>query len=141
MFIVENEVTYLALPDAADAVVLFGSGYGLEVLRELPWLDHKQIVYWGDVDTHGFAILNHLRSRFANVESILMDRDTLLAHPKQWVEEGTPTNRPLVHLTEDESALYGGLVEDRFGPAVRLEQERVRFSLLRRALQPWAPRP
>ena len=33
----------------------------------------------GDIDTHGFAILDTLRARFDHVESFLMDRDTLMA--------------------------------------------------------------
>ncbi len=137
VFIIENEVTYLAFPAVPDAIVMFGSGYALHPLRRLSWLDHKQLVYWGDIDTHGFAILSNLRSRFAEVRSILMDRHTLLAHPRQWVGEPAPTNRALPNLTEEEQALYRDLVEGHFGPAVRLEQERVRFSLVRQALQPW----
>jgi hypothetical protein len=34
----------------------------------------------------------------------------------------------LPHLTADEAALYRDLVEDVFGPAVRLEQERIGYS-------------
>jgi hypothetical protein len=36
-----------------------------------------------------------------------------------------------------EEPLYHDLIEDRFGPAVRLEHERIRFSAVRRALEPW----
>ncbi|MHB1710381.1 MAG: Wadjet anti-phage system protein JetD domain-containing protein [Acidimicrobiales bacterium] len=139
VFIVENEITYLAFPGVPGAIVVFGSGFGLGSLRPLPWLERKEIVYWGDIDTHGFDILNRLRARFDNVRSILMDQPTLLAHPRQWVTEPSPTNRPLPNLTGPERALYGDLVEDRFGPSVRLEQERVRFSLLQHALAPWMP--
>ena len=135
LFVVENEITYLAFPRVPDALVVFGSGFGLASLRPLPWLVGKEIVYWGDIDTHGFDILNRLRSRFDSVRSILMDEATLLAHRSQWVTEPSPTDRPLANLTEAESALYGDLVEDRFGAAVRLEQERVRPSLLERELQ------
>ena len=39
------------------------------------------LVYWGDLDTHGFAILNRLRECFPHARSMLMDRATLLAHP------------------------------------------------------------
>jgi hypothetical protein len=117
-----------------DALVVFGSGFGLASLRPLPWLVEKEIVYWGDIDTHGFDILNRLRSRFDSVRSILMDEATLLAHRGQWFAEPSPTNRPLPNLTEAEEALYGDLVEDRFGPTIRLEQERVRPSLLEREL-------
>jgi hypothetical protein len=140
VFVVENEISYLAFPDAVDTIAMFGSGYGLEVIKDLPWLDKKEIVYWGEIDTHGFAILSNLRSQFSDVTSILMDDGTLLAHAGQWVEERTPTKRPLPHLTEIEAILYRDLVEDRYGHAVRLEQERVRFSLLRQALKPWTSR-
>jgi len=137
VFIVENEITYLAFPHVPDSIVVFGSGFGLTVLKELDWLDSKEIVYWGDIDTHGFAILSMLRSRFPSVGSILMDHETLLAHPKQWGRERDPANRALAHLTELEAALHRDLVEDRYGHSIQLEQERVRFSLVRRALQPW----
>jgi hypothetical protein len=49
----------------------------------------------------------------------------------------TPTNAPLPTLTHDEAELYRDLVGDRYGTAVRLEQERIRFSLVKRALEPW----
>ena len=137
VFIVENEVSYLAFPAVADSIVVFGSGFGVAGLGELPWLDSREIVYWGDIDTHGFDILHRLRNRFASASSILMDEETLLAHRRQWVSEPSPTSRPLGNLTATESALYKDLIDDRHGQAVRLEQERVRFSLVCRALEPW----
>ena len=35
----------------------------LELLRQNhpAWLLEKEIYYWGDIDTHGFAIFNQLR--------------------------------------------------------------------------------
>jgi hypothetical protein len=137
VFVVENETSYLAFPTAPDAVVIWGRGFANTTLEGLPWLPARQVVYWGDIDTHGFAILNRLRQRLPAVVSILMDHDTLLAHPTQYVTEPTPTNAPQPHLTEVEQALYRDLVEDRFGPNIRLEQERIRFSCVERALTPW----
>lgn len=137
IFVVENEISYLAFPVVPNSIVVFGSGFGLATLRDIPWLDSKEIVYWGDIDTHGFDILHRLRARFASVQSILMDHQTLLAHPQQWVKEPSPTNRALTNLTDVEEALYHDLIEDRYGQGVRLEQERVRFSLLKQALQHW----
>lgn len=137
VFVVENEISYLAFPDVPEAVVIFGEGFALTVLEALPWLHAKDLVYWGDTDTHGFAMLDRLRSRFTSVRSILMDHEAFLAHPDQHVTEPNPTHEPLAHLTEAEQSLYQDLVEDRFGPALRLEQERVRFSLLTRALEHW----
>jgi hypothetical protein len=137
VFVVENEVTYLAFPPVPNALVVFGSGFALTGLADLPWLHHKELVYWGDVDTHGFDILNRLRSRFDSVRSILMDRHTLLAHPQQWVTEPNPTARPLAHLTTEEASLYRDLVEGTYGDSVRLEQERIRFSIIEETLEPW----
>lgn len=137
VFVVENEISYLAFPTVPDSIVIFGEGFALTTLETLPWLGDKELVYWGDIDTHGFAILDRLRSRFPAVASLLMDRGTLLAHREQLVTEPTPTARPLPNLTETEQSLYRDLIEDRFGHAIRLEQERVRFSLVRLAVEPW----
>lgn len=136
-FVVENEVTYLAFPEVADSIVVFGSGFALTTLGDLPWLQDMKIVYWGDIDTHGFDILNRLRGRFESVRSMLMDADTLLAHTEQWVVEPAPTSRALPYLTADEASLYRDLVEGLHGPRIRLEQERVRFLFLRQALWLW----
>jgi hypothetical protein len=83
-YIVENEVTYLAFPLAADAMLVFGGGYAVPVLELLAWLTALDVVYWGDIDTHGFAILNRLRHHVPQARYILMDRATLLAHREQW---------------------------------------------------------
>lgn len=129
-YILENEVTYLAFPVAAGTIVIFGHGYAVNVLAKLDWLADLNLTYWGDLDTHGFAILNRLRGRFPHVRSILMDRDTLLAHRSQWVTEKTPTKARLDLLTPAEQDLYQDLINGTFGPAVRLEQERVNFASL-----------
>ena len=135
VYVVENEITYLAFPLVADSMVIYGGGYALTTLRQLPWLDNRKIVYWGDIDTHGFSMLDQLRANFPHVRSMLMDRATLLAHETQWVCEERPINTLLGRLTADEAELYQDLVEDTIGPSLRLEQERVRFSLVRKAIQ------
>lgn len=133
-YIVENEITYLAFPLAADAIVIFGGGYAVNILERLEWLVTLDLTYWGDLDTHGFAILNRLRHRFPHARSLLMDRETLLAHRSQWVSEPTPTRAVLDRLTPAEQDLYQGLGAGTLGPAVRLEQERVSFAWLEQAL-------
>jgi hypothetical protein len=133
-FILENEVTYLAFPLPAGAIAFFGHGYAVNVLAGLDWLAALDLAYWGDLDTHGFAILNRLRNKFPHARSILMDRETLLAHQSQWVTEKTPTKATLGLLGQAEQALYQDLVNGTYGPAVRLEQERVSFTSLEQAL-------
>ncbi len=134
VFVVENEVTYLAFPQVPDAIVVFGGGYAVSRLEPLPWLTARELIYWGDIDTHGFAILDRLRRAFGHARSMLMDRATLLAHEGQWVTEPTPTDAPLTLLEPDEAALYTDLVEDTLGHAVRLEQERVSYAAVERTV-------
>ncbi len=133
VLVVENEITYLALPDVEDAVAVLGSGYAVGGVGG-EWLADRDVVYWGDIDTHGFAILNRLRHLVPAARSVLMDQPTLLAHEGQWVREPKPTRVALHRLTEAEGGLYRDLVEDTFGPAVRLEQERISYGAVRRAL-------
>jgi len=132
---VENEITYLALPNVADAIAIFGGGYAVSVLKLLPWLRDRNLVYWGDLDTHGFAILNQVRTHHPHARSLLMDRVTLLEHESQWVREPRPTNVHLTHLTPEEDELYRDLVEDIYQPSLRLEQERIGFGAIQRALE------
>jgi hypothetical protein len=134
VFITENEINGLAFPDHADAIVIFGLGYGLELLAQLPWLRDRTTHYWGDLDTHGFVMLDRLRAFLPDARSLLMDRETLLAHRPFWVEEPKQNPSPLTRLTPPEQALYDDLLHDRLGPHVRLEQERIGFGWLSRAL-------
>jgi hypothetical protein len=130
VFLVENEVTCLAFPRGARSLLIFGGGYAVSRVAGLQWLRDVPLYYWGDIDSHGFRILDLLRSRLPDVRSLLVDRATLLAHDARWDHEPSPVNVHLEHLTADEAALYRDLVEDAYGPAVRLEQERVSDPLL-----------
>ena len=62
IFFTENEVNFLAFPPVPRSLVVFGSGYGFDVLAGAAWLHTCSIHYWGDIDTHGFAILDQLRA-------------------------------------------------------------------------------
>lgn len=134
IFIVENEVTALSFPDIPDSLVIFGGGYGVERLAAARWLGSRSVIYWGDIDTHGFAILDRLRARHPQTQSLLMDRDTLLAYRALWTFEGAPQRGDLRHLDAQERATYDDIRLDRLGMGVRLEQERIPFSYVRAAL-------
>lgn len=134
VFVTENETNFLAFPQLARAIVIFGAGYGWEALARAAWLHRCQLHYWGDLDTHGFAILDQLRGHFPHAASFLMDRETLLAHRLHWGEEPEPARHDLSRLTREEAALYDELRFDRIRPALRLEQERVGFGWLRERL-------
>lgn len=127
VLITENLVNFLALPDCPDTLAIYGGGYGFTSLRDAGWLRDCEVLYWGDLDTHGFRILDQLRTVHPHVVSVLMDEATLLAHREVWGSEPSPSKAVLSRLTADESALYDGLRSDAFGASVRLEQELIRW--------------
>jgi hypothetical protein len=135
-FIVENIQTALAFNDLNDSVVFMGLGYGVDILGKIPWLRHTRCIYWGDIDTHGFAILNRARSYLPCLETVLMDESTLLSHRDLWVEEKeqhASTELPL--LSEPELMLFRALKSNAWGRHIRLEQERIRWDEAWDALQ------
>lgn len=136
--VVENEITFLALPPVPDTVALFGAGYGVEAAQALAcsgWAAQAQVHYWGDLDTHGFAILARWRARLPHTRSLLMDRPTLMAHRPLWGQEPQPVAHDLPGLDDAEQALYDELRHHHIAPSLRLEQERIGFGWVRRALQ------
>ncbi len=132
--VTENRVNFLTLPALAGTLALFGAGYGFSALQGVAWLRETPVLYWGDIDTHGFAILDQLRGNGIDARSLLMDLETLLAHRHQWVREDAPTAARLSRLDPEEAALYRELVENRYGERVRLEQERIGFTWVRERL-------
>ena len=135
VFITENEINFLAFPAVRDSLIVFGAGYGFEMLAQAHWLSRCRIHYWGDIDTHGFAILDQLRAHFEHVDSFLMDRATLLACEAQWGEEDRQTLRELPRLNAEERSLYDDLRDNRLRRNLRLEQERIGFGRVEAAIR------
>jgi hypothetical protein len=127
VFITENETNFLAFPEVERGLVVFGAGYGWNALAQAAWLQRCALHYWGDIDTHGFAILDQLRVHYPLAASFLMDRETLLAHREHWGEEPEPVRHELPRLTPAESAVYDALRFEQLQPRLRLEQERIGF--------------
>ena len=129
IFIIENLTTFLAFPLRSDILILYGGGFKAGQFKGLDLTFAKKIFYWGDIDTHGFAILSSLRSVQPNVDSFLMDIETLNSFSHLCVEEPTPTTAELLNLTTKELEVYDAL---RFGEfkGLRLEQERIPMKYL-----------
>jgi hypothetical protein len=134
VFVTENETNFLAFPAIADSIVIFGSGYGWDALGRAAWLARCSMHYWGDIDTHGVAILDQLRRQFGHASSFLMDRETLDAHAAHWDTEPNPLRHDLMHLTADERAVFDDLRYNRIRDSLRLEQERIGFRWVTRCV-------
>ena len=132
--ITENETNFLALSNIPGTILIFGAGYGWDALAQARWLMRCAIHYWGDIDTHGFAILDQLRGHFPHVASILMDRATLEAHTALWGREDKQTLTDLLRLTPEEQSLYDDLRTNRIREGLRLEQEHLGFGWVRDAM-------
>jgi hypothetical protein len=124
--IVENLETGLALPDLPGVVALMKLGLAVGVLDVVPWLQGIAAVYWGDIDTHGYAILAHARRALPSLASILMDKETLFNYRKLWVDEPMQhLNAEVSRLKDHERLVYEGLRSQDWGRNIRLEQERI----------------
>ncbi|MFZ9937767.1 MAG: Wadjet anti-phage system protein JetD domain-containing protein, partial [Luteolibacter sp.] len=135
VFITENEVNFLAFPDCPRSLVIFGSGYGWCALAAASWLHQRAIHYWGDIDTHGFAILDQLRASFPDVRSMLMSRDVFWDHREFWTTEPNPVRHDLPTLTTEEKSTLEALRAHGTTRPPRLEQEKLPFPVLESALQ------
>jgi hypothetical protein len=136
VLVVENLQSGLALPDLPGAVAFIGLGYGVDVLGKLPWLRAARGIYWGDIDTHGYAILHRARSYLPRLESMLMDETTLRRYPRLWVSEGSQHGAGLLDLLNArEQAVYQALKSQAWGQNLRLEQERIPWPAVCAALR------
>lgn len=121
--IVENKLTFLTLPPLADTFAIFGAGFAVELLRHVPWLSTCPLIYWGDLDAQGFAILALLRSFQPHARSVMMDEATLVAF-EAFAVPGTPcAAEHLSMLTDAEQRLFTQLNQQH----MRLEQERIGY--------------
>ena len=53
------------------------------------WLNHLNVLYWGDIDVHGFEMLSRIRKHFNHTQSVLMDKSTFGKYFEN--ESGKPT--------------------------------------------------
>ncbi|TFB93361.1 Wadjet anti-phage system protein JetD domain-containing protein [Cryobacterium luteum] len=84
-----------------------------------------RVIYWGDLDSDGFAILHALPSTCDDVTSVLMDETVLLQFRDLWVSEPRAAGGTYPTLTGSEQV---ALMRIRSEGNVRLEQERIEWN-------------
>jgi len=117
LFIIENLQTYLAFPVIEGYMTVFGGGFKAGVLKGLDY----EAIYWGDIDTAGFAILSMVRS-FIKTESFLMDLNTFKNFEDLAVDD-IKKEYGRLNLTAEEFKCYNFIKAEN----KRLEQERIPF--------------
>lgn len=129
VFVLENHTNFsnifnfLTLPHLADSMAIFGKGFQIGLLKNAQWLSDKQIVYWGDIDAHGFQILSQIRGYFPQTLSCMMDFETFHEFQDLAVPGIDTTVTELANLTHDEHQLFTHLLDIR--ERNRLEQEKI----------------
>ncbi|MDD0857133.1 DUF2220 family protein [Arthrobacter alpinus] len=136
VYVFENLESVLAMPPIPGAVVIHGSGYAVDRLAGIPWMCTALIVYWGDLDSHGFAILNRFRASGLSITTALMDLPTLELHQDLCVTEPKPAAGIFSHLLPGELDMVAELAARG---NVRLEQERLDWSHALSVLRAAAP--
>lgn len=132
VIVCENLESVLALPDWPGTAAVHGGGYAVPIHR-LPWVRSARVVYWGDLDADGFAILHRLRANGVEAVSVLMDESTLLAYRELWVPDPNGVSaRVLPSLTSVERAALDRISVEG---GVRLEQERLPWPMVMEALR------
>ncbi|MDX1873277.1 DUF2220 family protein [Mycolicibacterium sp. 120266] len=136
----ENKDTAILFPPTSDAIAVEGGGNeGAKRLHLFDWITHcPNIIYWGDLDAAGFAIVNTYRNELP-VRTILMDHSTYLRYA-QFGTNHYPDGRlipaggpPLPRLTDHEAVAYAA-VTDRTADPRRIEQERIPLAIAAEAL-------
>ena len=129
VFILENKTTYsnifnfLTLPSLTKSISIFGQGFAINQLKNAKWLSDKQIIYWGDIDAHGFQILSQLRGYFSQTRSCMMDLPTFTQFRDLAITGPDTIVTDLENLTDGERELFellAGLKKSN-----RLEQEKI----------------
>jgi len=120
IFVAENLMNFLTLPNLTKTITIWsGGGFNVSHLKGIEWLKSKQFYYWGDIDAHGFQILNQFRTYFPNTIAVMMDEETLSSFT---IASGqAASNQNLQRLTESELKLYNHLRQNN----IRLEQEKI----------------
>ncbi len=142
ILITENKDSALFFPEIADGIVIEGNGNAVNRLARIPWIVAcPHIFYWGDLDAHGFVILDRLRSTGIDAESILMDQTVL----DRYGPYGSPTfadgsqlpvgaPAPTPCLSDVERSVLERITDPAWKGPRRIEQERIPLDAAHREL-------
>jgi len=141
--ITENKDSAVLFPAWPNAVSVQGHGSaGPSLISRVDWLANApQVIYWGDLDARGFEIVNEYRRMGVNIDTILMDANTLARFARFQAytdDKGIPLKRSarknLPLLTDTERQPYEMVTGPSDAHPIRVEQERMPLSIAADAL-------
>ena len=120
VIITENLMNLECLPAMAGTLAIWGQGNAAELLRQVEWLAHCHVVYWGDIDEHGFHILARLRAHYPSIRSVMMSVETLSTF-QSLCGPGERAGHVPRNLTTSEGEAFSQVLQSN----TRLEQEKI----------------
>lgn len=133
---VDNLPTAVALPDIKGTLAVITPLNHIRNTCEISWIANSHCQYLGSIDMKSFAILHNLRLYLPNIESVLMDEQTLLSNQDLWTNDDVSSlDSSPVALNQAETHLYRCLVDGIYGHRVRLDLERLPLALIATALE------
>jgi hypothetical protein len=122
VILTENKMNFLTLPFLQDTIGIWtGGGFNIKYLFDIDWLKSMNIFYWGDIDAHGFLILNQMKGYYGQTKNIMMDWETFTEFESLVGNGKKIANYQLDCLSDAEKTLYTHLKNSN----QRLEQEKV----------------
>lgn len=131
----DNISTAVALPKIKGTMAIITPNSHIREVCEIEWVAKSQCQYLGSIDLKSFAILHNLRLYLPNIESVLMDEQTMLSNQDLWTDnEDYVSNCAPVALNQSETHLYRCLLDGVYGHNIRLDLERLPLALIATAL-------
>ncbi|ABH00155.1 conserved hypothetical protein (plasmid) [Rhodococcus jostii RHA1] len=148
IIITENKDSALFFPTLPRGIAVEGGGWAIthRITRHTWFQQCPRIVYWGDIDAHGYEILNKLRTEHSAVDSILMGPQTYDEYHQFGVRtdrRGNPISaqrKPLPNLTDSERVVYNRITDSEHSGPLRIEQERIPLQLAEQVVRSRTPR-
>lgn len=134
VLVVENEVPAFGLPNMPGVLAVSGTGGNIAWLCA-NWIRGLPVGYWGDIDSWGFHMAGLARAFTDQVQTILMDLQTLRQHPSRVVKEPVSTDVVTERLTAEEVACWRALRAEQGN--MRLEQELLDADWVQQGLSRW----
>lgn len=134
VIVVENHVPFLILPELPKTLTIMGNGYAVRRLVDVLWLKEKRVLYWGDIDLSGFAILAQFRACHPHAESLMMDMNTWQHFSSQLQKHEAAqsiNDSELYFLTPEERSMVEML---RGNSGARLEQEHIDYEYIKTSI-------
>lgn len=132
--ICENRDTAQLFPPIPGGIAVEGDGLAAPgILSRFSWITEcPRIIYWGDIDSAGYEILNSLRVSGVPARSVLMDRaayvryehfGTFVDHRGRHIP--CAPRKKLTELTEHERVVYHEITDPDWSRVRRIEQEKI----------------